>query len=517
MNIIARQQIELVNINDGKDGATGPQGPAGPKGDKGDKGEKGDKGATGATGAAGKDAVKYELVPDYESFKLRKYTQRSGGTTYYLWQARGYFVYRYAQWQGGVRTVKNLSSSAHVVFRIPNGSSTLMVLDLTSTTWPSNDNVIYNYKMNPETGNPLSSSPCYPAQYVSIELIVGGHVVAQKQLWFTQSNVDLINSDIAAAEVELQQQSLTAEVAGHTAQLKAAVMMNPATGKITSKVKIAADQIDLNGVVTANKEFRIDEWGNVCTGVQYQLQTKNYIVEDKSNIYLDTDCNMWLPNDPEYIGRRILVFTQPKMNSAGILVKQDGTTAMTNKSSDMPVLKVRTGWKLVNYIYAYDANTSAAKVYDMPAGTGNDIGYAPFGGVRHFISAKYSNSVIGNMMTATLFTLKGGYIELLGIPYKVGNMYRALASKSPVAYLASEPTTKAQFGIHLTRSSDKTIDDSDTENGTITSENTTAALSPQYGTTGSPWEEVEYICQWTIINAVGYSASGTDYVGDGTM
>ena len=32
MNIIARQQIELIDINDGKDGATGPQGPTGPAG-----------------------------------------------------------------------------------------------------------------------------------------------------------------------------------------------------------------------------------------------------------------------------------------------------------------------------------------------------------------------------------------------------------------------------------------------------------------------------------------------------
>ena len=494
MGVIARAQVTLTTVRDGKDGATGPQGPAGKDG------------ANGKDGKDGKDAVKYELVPDYEAFKLRKYTQRSGGTTYYLWQARGYFVYRYAQWQGGVRTVKNLSSSAHVVFRIPNGSSTLAVLDLTSTTWPSNNNVIYNYKMNPETGNPLSSSPCYPAEYVSIELIVDGHVVAQKQLWFTQSNVDLINSNIAAAEVELQQQSLTAEVAGHTAQLKTAVMFDPATQKITSKVKIAADQIDLNGAVTANKEFRIDKFGNVCTGVQHGILTKEYIVEDKSNIFLTTDCNMWLPNDPEYIGRRLLIFTQPKTNSAGVMLKQDGKTAMTNMSTDLPSLKVRTGWKLVNYIYARDADTSAPKVYDDPAATGANYGdITPFAGVRHFLNANWHSGTSGAKILPLQFTIKGGYIELLGVPYEVSNMYRAAGSKSVVAYAASEEGKKYSFSVNLKRdTNDGTILD-DSDNGTISAEETSAAVSPAYGETSSPWEEVTQLCQWTVVNLLAYT------------
>lgn len=515
MGIVARNQITVTNVRDGKDGtqgATGPQGPAGPAGPKGDKGATGPQGPAGKDGANGKDgkdgkdAVKYELIADHEEFKLKKYTQSSGGKNYYLWMARGYFVYRYAQWTGGVRTVKDLSSTAHVVFRIPNGSSTLILLDLTSSTWPSGDNVKYNYKMNPATGNPISSWPCYPSEYVNIELIVSGHVVAQKQLWFTTDSSDRIDDDMAAGEVELQQKSLTAEVAGHTAQLKTAVMYNLDTGEITSKVKVGADKIDLQGTVTANKEFRIDTFGNMCTGVQYGLLTKEYIVEDKSNIFLTTDCNMWLPNDPEYIGRRLLIFTQPKTNSAGVMLKQDGKTAMTNMSTDLPSLKVRTGWKLVNYIYASDADTSAPRVYDAPAGTGTDIGYTPFAGVRHFLTAKWHSGTSGAMQLPMQFLVKGGYIELLGIPYEVSNMYRAAGNKPVVAYATSDEA-KYSFSVHLTRSSDDLIDDSDTDNGTISAEETNAAVSPQYGATGSPWEPVTQLCQWTVVNLFGYTTS----------
>ena len=506
MNIIARQQIELMNINDGKDGATGatgPQGPAGPKGDKGDKGEKGDKGATGATGAAGKDAVKYELVPDYEAFKLRKYTQRSGGTTYYLWQARGYFVYRYAQWQGGVRTVKNLSSSAHVVFRIPNGSSTLAVLDLTSTAWPSNDNVIYNYKMNPETGNPLSSSPCYPAQYVSIELIVGGHVVAQKQLWFTQSNVDLINSDIAAAEVELQQQSLTAEVAGHTAQLKTAVMMNPATGKITSKVKIGADQIDLNGVVTANDDFKIDTWGNVMTGVQNGITTAEYIVEDRSNLVFDRDAKVYLPNDPEFIGRRVLIFALPKCDSSGYIYNVSGALTSSASITSTAKVQIETARVLTRWLYG-DGEV-------ITFGNPDDMTTCDSSKRRNIRSALVGtqffpgNSIFTRDSHASYprhLNLQCGYVELLGVPYAVSNMYRI---KEYV-----EAGTK--YSVHMKRDETGRIQDDDAVNGLIAQTSTTEADSVPYVegvSNGTQWEKVPYLTRWTIINSQAKSFTPT--------
>ena len=469
----------------------------------GPKGDKGEKGATGATGAAGKDAVKYELVPDYEAFKLRKYTQRSGGTTYYLWQARGYFVYRYAQWQGGVRTVKNLSSSAHVVFRIPNGSSTLMVLDLTSTTWPSNDNVIYNYKMNPETGNPLSSSPCYPAQYVSIELIVGGQVVAQKQLWFTQSNVDLINSDIAAAEVELQQQSLTAEVAGHTAQLKAAVMMNPATGKITSKVKIAADQIQLEGSVTANKDFAIDKWGNVMTGVQNGITTAEYIVEDKSNLVFDRDAKVYLPNDPEFIGRRVLIFALPKCDSSGYIYNVSGALTSSASITSTAKVQIETARVLTRWLYG-DGEV-------ITFGNPDDMTTCDSSKRRNIRSALVGtqffpgNSIFTRDSHASYprhLNLQCGYVELLGVPYAVSNTYRI---KEYV-----EAGTK--YSVHMKRDETDRIQDDDAVNGLIAQTSTTEADSVPYVqgvSNGTLWEKVPYLTRWTIINSQAKSFTPT--------
>ena len=90
----------------------------------------------------------------------------------------------------------------------------------------------------------------------------------------------------------------------------------------------------------------------------------------------------------------------------------------------------------------------------------------------------------------SVLTVQCGYIELLGIPYNVNNQY---AAKSPVK-------GGYKYTVHMTRSDDGLIDDTDSVNGVLERTQTTEADSPRFGQPNSPWHQVPQLCQWVVIN-----------------
>ena len=61
-----------------------------------------------------------------------------------------------------------------------------------------------------------------------------------------------------------------------------------------------------------------------------------------------------------------------------------------------------------------------------------------------------------------------------------------------------------KYFVQITRSDDGRIDDSAADNGTVSVETTTETDSPLYVEgidNGTPWQKIENLCQWVVINA----------------
>ena len=259
-------------------------------------------------------------------------------------------------------------------------------------------------------------------------------------------------------------------------------------GKVISDITLSADKIDLEGAVSANGEFRIDTWGNVMTGVALSpsADAVSYIVEDKSNLVFEDNVTIKLPNDPEYIGRRMLIIAQPRHNSAGAVLKpgtNDPVTAMAQAGK----ITIRTGRTLNNWIYGYN---SGASIYASANDTSDaDAVKSALEGLQFFGGNVVTESG-GIFVQAWEISIQCGYVELLGTPYAVSNMY------------AAEYAVKGgeKYAVHMMRSDDGLIDDTDTTNGIIDVTPTTESDSPAFGQEGSLWREVPQLCQWVVIN-----------------
>ena len=151
----------------------------------------------------------------------------------------------------------------------------------------------------------------------------------------------------------------------------------------------------------------------------------------------------------------------------------------------------------VDGVYSVNADDTTGKTYKIYTSNTDQI----FAGVNTFLNSKYAvKQADGTWKLAGKITLKGGYVELLGIPCTINNTYKAGKGVTVVK------GGKA-YWVHMTRSDDGKIDDSDTSNGLIDDATTTAADSAYYGQTGCPWTSVSELCQWTIINGDGITVS----------
>lgn len=451
-------------------------------------------GTNGKDGAKGADAVVWRLIPYSESLAGAIVKGKaSDGTAYKSYHIKGTLLYTAEKWEGTTRTRVSLGDDVFWRWKTAKGTAWNNV----KTAESAMPDWIYN-----KDANDPSTAAEDKSLYAVVELVVGGAVAdrrvvnaitdakAYMDVDADMGRIEMGVKSVSESMVKLTEDtaSLSSRMNNAEARVETSVQYDPETGKVISKVTLSADRIDLEGAVSANKEFRIDTWGNVMTGVSLSpsADAVSYIVEDKSNLVFEDNVTIKLPNDPEYIGRRMLIMAQPKHNSAGAVLKpgtNDPVTAMTQAGK----ITILTGRTLNRWIYGYN---NGASIYTSANDTSDaDAVKSALEGLQFFGGNVVSESG-GGFVQPWEISIQCGYIELLGIPYAVSNMY------------AAEYAVKGgeKYAVHMTRSDDGLIDDSDTANGIMDVTPLAEADSPAFGQEGSPWRKVPQLCQWVVIN-----------------
>ena len=248
-------------------------------------------GKDGENGEDGKNAEYYTLVPIQELLAVNNSGVISGTLNYNVMHV-----------VGDSRTPVALSATTYWRYKTPKGSTWNIVKKAggVAVTWETSAD---------------------PSQYLTVELIVNGSTVDTRTVnvlvniddyatTITGANSLVLYVEGALQEIQTLQTSqieLRKDFAamstrqGETeAKVATSVQYDPATGKIKSKVNISADQIDIQGAITANGEFGIDKFGNVITGTALSPSAGalTYIVEDKSNLVFEDNITVQLPCDP---------------------------------------------------------------------------------------------------------------------------------------------------------------------------------------------------------------------------
>lgn len=175
---------------------------------------------------------------------------------------------------------------------------------------------------------------------------------------------------------------------------------------VADQITISANNLDLTGYTTINDNFQIDDFGNYKIGIDASSAAGSTIVEKYNNIVYtgnSQNLNVYLPNDPEYIGKRVFIAALPSYNSAGY-------------STSSGTINIYTGRTFINHVY-YNSSTGLlfenADEYDKCSGSSiatksffRDNGLIYFGGTAD---------------KTTSISLQNQMIELLGIPYTIYN------------------------------------------------------------------------------------------------
>ena len=424
------------------------------------------------------------------------HVEQSTSGDYTAWFVKGKLQYKIAVTEGATRTVQEPSSTLY--WRAKSANSTTWSNKATaSATWPTSG---WLCRRSPSTGGPWSSWGIDESKYANVELMLvknGSTVTVASKL------VNVTIEPDAWIDVSSTSASLNAWATGARAKVEAAVQMDAATGRITSNVRLSADQIDLNGAVTANDDFKIDTWGNVMTGVQNGITTAEYIVEDRSNLVFDRDAKVYLPNDPEFIGRRVLIFALPKCDSEGYIYNVSGALTSSASITSTAKVQIETARVLTRWLYGDGEYLTFGDPDDMTtcATTKRRAIRSALVGTQFFPG----NSIFTRDSHASYprhLNLQCGYVELLGVPYAVSNTYRI---KEYV-----EAGTK--YSVHMKRDETGRIQDDDAVNGLIAQTSTTEADSVPYVegvSNGTQWEKVPYLTRWTIINSQAKSFTPT--------
>lgn len=181
---------------------------------------------------------------------------------------------------------------------------------------------------------------------------------------------------------------------------------------VANQITLSADSIDLTGYTTINDNFQIDDFGNYRVGVEASPAEGSTIVEKYNNIVFtgsNKNLNVYLPNDPEYIGKRILVAAMPSYNSAGSLTSS-GT------------VHIYTGRTFVNHIYFNSSGGCFENLdeYDNIPSTSNVYPTKSFFKTNGLIY--FGNTIDSDNETAKVeISLQNSMVELLGIPYTISN------------------------------------------------------------------------------------------------
>ena len=444
-------------------------------------------------GAKGADAVVWRLIPYSETLAGAIVEgEASDGTAYKSYHIKGTLLYTAEKWEGTTRTRVSLGDDVFWRWKTAKGTAWSNV----KTPVPATPDWMYDKG----DGDPSTAAED-KSLYAVVELVVGGAVADRRTVnaitdakAYMDVDADLGRMEFGVkglSESVLKIKDDTASLSTRMGKAEAKITTSVQTdgnGKVISDITLSADKIDLEGAVSANGEFRIDTWGNVMTGVALSpsADAVSYIVEDKSNLVFEDNVTIKLPNDPEYIGRRMLIIAQPRHNSAGAVLKpgtNDPVTAMAQAGK----ITIRTGRTLNNWIYGYN---SGASIYASANDTSDaDAVKSALEGLQFFGGNVVTESG-GIFVQAWEISIQCGYVELLGTPYAVSNMY------------AAEYAVKGgeKYAVHMMRSDDGLIDDTDTTNGIIDVTPTTESDSPAFGQEGSLWREVPQLCQWVVIN-----------------
>lgn len=469
----------------------GEKGDKGDKGDTGDKGSKGDKGDPGTDGSDGKDGIDgndgadaeiYILVPNTESVSLGASGSVSGKLDYtaYLYKANTYTVQTlsdtlYWRWKtekstDGWHDVKAAGAVTIPSYTFESDKSDCIVVELIKDYAKADTRIVKITVSNDA--------------FLEVNTEMG-------TIKMTAQAASDTATEAKTSTVALQGEmaSMSTKVGNVEAEMSTSVVKKDSGGYI-SNAKIKADNIILQGYVTANQEFKIDEWGNVKTGTQYGVTTSKYIVEDKSNLIFTSDTAVTLPNDKEYIGRKIIIMSQPRHTSAGVVVDASGN-AITDISS-LPKVEITTGEVFVKGVYGISTQdgASAPSVVIEQADDSN----SPMWGVKWF-GGNCMFTQGSNYMQPSKLTLRGGYIELLGVSYSVLRVFRAQTGLLNDEYFRVHMARVGDDGVVTTSepySTVKTISDTDASNGTI---------DVLTGTqTSDAWASTSEMCMWTVVN-----------------
>ena len=448
-------------------------------------------------GAKGADAVVWRLIPYSETLagEIVK-GEASDGTAYRSYHIKGTLLYTAEKWEGGTRTRMTLGDDVYWRWKTAEGTAWGNVKTPVSATpdW------IYDKA----AGDPSAAAED-KSLYAVVELVVDGATADRRVVNAVTDAKAYMDVDAELGRVELgvkglsesvvkleeDSASMSTRMGKAEAKVETSVQYDPETGKVTSNVTLSADRIDLEGAVSANGEFRIDEWGNVMTGTQYGIGTTTYIAEDKSNLIFTSDARVSLPNDAEFIGRRMLIMAQPPHNSAGVVLKDDG--AAVTDVSQYPKVEIVTGNVFVKGVYGVsvlDGAESPDTVVEQ-----SDADGSPYWGVRWFGGSHAFHSETGgaHWQQPSLLTLRGGYVELLGVEYSVSRVFRSKTPELGGTLWSVHMARAADDGTVTTAdpySGEMTISDTDADNGSV------EALESG---TATPWEKAERLCLWTVV------------------
>lgn len=447
-------------------------------------------------GAKGADAVVWRLIPYSETLAGAIVKgEASDGTAYRSYHIKGTLLYTAEKWEGTTRTRVSLGDYVFWRWKTAKGTAWNNVKTPVSATpdW-----------MYDKDANDPSTAEEDKSLYAVVELVVGGAVADRRTVnaitdakAYMDVDADLGRMELGVKGLSESVVKLTEDSAAMSTRMDdaeasiATSVQTDGNGKVISDITLSADKIDLEGAVSANKEFRIDTWGNVMTGTQYGVGTTTYIAEDKSNLIFTSDARVSLPNDAEFIGRRMLIMAQPKHNSAGVVLKSDGGTV--TDVSQYPKVEIVTGNVFVRGVYGtsvLDGAESPDTVVEE-----SDANGSPYWGVRWFGGSRAFLSETGgtHWQQPSLLTLRGGYVELLGVEYAVSRVFRSQTPELDGTLWSVHMARVADDGTVTTAdpySEKMTISDTDEYNGSI------EALESGEAT---PWEKAERLCLWTVV------------------
>lgn len=274
----------------------------------------------------------------------------------------------------------------------------------------------------------------------------------------------------------------------------------------TTKVKMSADQIELEGYVTANKNTQIDTEGNLITknatlngylrsSVLSDWQndttknaTRTYVIT--GNVVLDEDGNLinarndsplnllvgqsssqaitnyvHLPLDPEFVGARVIIIARPYVDNTGYIKEAGDNPTYTGYDG---YTYVDAGKVWVKHVYV-DPNYSDTETDSLYLdGDGNAAAEAAFAsmGAQDWFLGGGRVTVEKGIYYPNEIMFKGGVIELLGV----------------------ESTTNAQ----IAQNTYELTDDKDA----------VAKADGTYSATGneSMAGQTVKLCQWVVVN-----------------